>query len=191
MAEQTLSQPAKTWAREYETIYILRPNIDAEEAEKVAQRVQDVMTRLGAKLTKVDTWGKRKLAYPIKRFGRGIFVYVRYVAMNDVVAELERNLGILESVIRFQSILVRDFVELDEVKAEEDEVRFERIEAAPEDDDIEPSTAERLGMLDRSSRRRGPADLEAAGEDDEAEAAGEDDESATDEAADEEEVDNG
>ena len=154
MAEQTLSHAAKKWAREYETIYILRPNVDAEEAGKVSDRVQDVMNRLGAKITKVDTWGKRKLAYPIKRFGRGVFVYVRYVAMNDVVAELERNLGILEPVIRFQTIVNRDFVELDEVKADEEETKFERIEVTADEDDVEPTTAERLGMLERAPRAR-------------------------------------
>ncbi len=154
MAEQTLPQPAKKWAREYETIYILRPNVDADEAGKVSDRVQDVMNRLGAKITKVDTWGKRKLAYPIKRFGRGIFVYVRYVAMNDVVAELERNLGILEPVIRFQTIVNRDFVELDDVKADAEETKFERIEVTAEEDDVEPTTAERLGMLERAPRAR-------------------------------------
>lgn len=154
MAEQTLSHAAKKWAREYETIYILRPNVDADEATKVSDRVQDVMNRLGAKITKVDTWGKRKLAYPIKRFGRGIFVYVRYVAMNDVVAELERNFGILEPVIRFQTIVNRDFVELEEVTSDAEETKFERIEVAAEEDDIEPTTAERLGMLERAPRAR-------------------------------------
>jgi small subunit ribosomal protein S6 len=154
MAEQTLAQPAKKWAREYETIYILRPNVDTDEATKVSDRVQDVMTRLGAKITKVDTWGKRKLAYPIKRFGRGVFVYVRYVAMNDVVAELERNLGILEPVIRFQTIVNRDFVELADVAADAEETKFEKIEVAADEDDIEPTTAERLGMLERAPRQR-------------------------------------
>jgi small subunit ribosomal protein S6 len=154
MAEQTLSHAAKKWAREYETIYILRPNVDSDEAAKVADRVQDVMTRLGAKITKVDTWGKRKLAYPIKRFGRGVFVYVRYVGMNDVVAELERNLRILEPVIRFQTIVNRDFVELGDVASDAEETKFERIEVAADEDDIEPTTAERLGMLERAPRMR-------------------------------------
>ena len=168
MAEQTLSHPAKKWAREYETIYILRPNVDSDEAAKVSDRVQDVMTRLGAKLTKVDTWGKRKLAYPIKRFGRGVFVYVRYVGMNDVVAELERNLRILEPVIRFQTIVNRDFVELGDVATDAEETKFERIEVAADADDIEPTTAERLGMLERAPRHRPEVvdDLDAVDEDD-------------------------
>ncbi len=148
MAERTLEQPAKKWAREYETIYILRPGVETEEATKVSTRVRDVMERMGGKLTKVDTWGKRRLAYTIGKHTRGIFVYVSYVAYGDLVAELERNLRLLESVIRYQTIVVADRVDLEQVTVDTSEIEFAEIEDSDDEDD-EPTTAERLGMEER------------------------------------------
>ena len=162
MAERTLEKPAKKWAREYETIYILRPNVETEEANKVATRVRDVLERTGAKLTKVDVWGKRRLAYDIGKFTRGIFVYVGYAAHGDVVAELERNLRLLETVMRYQTIVVADRIDLDEVEVDSSEIEFAEIEQS-EDEDDEPTTAERLGMEERT--REEPAAAKAKADD--------------------------
>jgi small subunit ribosomal protein S6 len=150
---QTAAQ-ARQWAREYETIYILRSNVDPDEAEKVAQRVNDVMGRLGGTLTRVDNWGKRRLAYPIRRATRGIFVYLKYVAAGTLVAELERNLRMLEPVIRFQTVVIRDMVDPTSVQIDPDEVKFLRIEAT-EDEDDEPNLEQQLGMAPRERRDEG------------------------------------
>ena len=148
LAERTLEKPAKKWAREYETIYILRPNVATEEAAKVAGRVRDVMSKMGGKLTKVDIWGKRRLAYNIGNYTRGIFVYVAYAAHGDLIAELERNLRLLEPVIRYQTIVIDEQVDLDTVEVDAGEIEFADIEES-DDDEEEPSTAERLGMAER------------------------------------------
>ena len=74
--------PAKRWAREYETIYILRSDVDNAGAEKVVDRAKDVIARLGGTLTKLDNWGKRKLAYPIRKSIRDLHfpsIYRAYV----------------------------------------------------------------------------------------------------------------
>ncbi len=143
MAEKTLSTPAKKWAREYETVYILRPDVDPDEAEKVAGRIKDVMETAGGKFTEVDLWGKRRLAYPIKKFTRGIYVYYKFVGNTEIVAEQERNLRLLEPVIRYQTVKLRDFMELGEVSA--DAANFERIEH-DENEAPELTKAQRLGL---------------------------------------------
>lgn len=181
MAERTLEQPAKTWAREYETIYILRPNVETEEAAKVAGRVRDVMEKMGGKLTKVDTWGKRRLAYSIGKFSRGIFVYLSYAAYGDLVAELERNLRLLDPVIRYQTIVLADRVELDQVTVEDSEIEFSDIEQTDDDDD-EPTTAQRLGMEERARDDRS----ESRSDDDEDSDEDSDDEDSDDDDSEEE-----
>ncbi len=138
------------WAREYETIYILRPNVDSAEAEKVATRVREVVARLEATLTKVDTWGKRRLAYPIQKHTRGIYVYLRYVGYGDIVAELERNLRLLDAVMRFQTIVLADKIDARTVSVDAAEVQFETIEQS--DDEPELTFAQRLGLEERSRR---------------------------------------
>lgn len=152
LAERTLEQPAKKWARNYETIYILRPNVDTDDVAKVAARVRDVMDRMGGKLTKVDVWGKRRLAYNIGNFTRGIFVYLGYSAHGDLIAELERNLRLLDAVMRYQTIVVDERIDLADVEIDASEVEWADIELG-EDDEDEPTTAERLGMAERTEER--------------------------------------
>lgn len=137
------------WAREYETIYILRPDVTGEESERVASRVAEIVDRLAGKITKVDNWGKRRLAYTIAKNTRGIFVYARYVGYNDLVAEIERNLRLLDSVIRFQTIVIGDMVDLAKVEVDPEEVKFVAIEESA-DEEPEPDAAERLGMYDQA-----------------------------------------
>ena len=84
--------------RAYETIYVLRPDVAKEAATKVSGRVQEVVEREGGKLTLVETWGRRQLAYPVRKFKRGVYVYVRYVSGSGLVTELERNLRMLDEV---------------------------------------------------------------------------------------------
>lgn len=144
MATATATAEQRRWAHDYETIYILRPNTDPDEADKVAQRVAEVIGRLEGKLTKVDNWGKRKLAYPIRKFTRGVFVYVRYVGYSGVVAELERNLRMLEQVMRFQTVVRARNVEMDDYQVDPEEVKFLRIEVT--EDEEEPDLEQQLGL---------------------------------------------
>lgn len=133
-------------------IYILRSSTNGEEAEKVLGRVKEVLDRLGGTLVKVDNWGRRKLAYPIAKSPRGVFVLLRFIGPNDVVAEIERNLGILDSVVRFQTIVVKRAVNPAEYVVDTEELAFAPLEDEPESDD--PGLAQRLGLVDRPKPQR-------------------------------------
>lgn len=149
---------AQRLAREYELIYILRPTVAPSAARKVADRITDVVTKRGAKLVRVDNWGKRKLAYPIKKLSRGIFVYVKLVGFTDVVAEIERNLRILDDVVRYQTVRLEDVHDVSALEVDPEEVLFREIEPSTEEDE-DPTFEERLGMASR--RRSAPEDTEA------------------------------
>lgn len=164
----TDTQKRVRWAREYETIYILRPTVKADEAAKVAERIVEVVDRLGGKITQVDNWGSRKLAYKIAKFSRGIYVYVKYVGFSDMVAEIERNLRLLEPVIRFQTIQLRDDVDIDAIEVDAEETKFlpiEEVELEPE-----PDIATQLGLVERAR----PQAAEPAGEEAASDEEGED-----------------
>jgi small subunit ribosomal protein S6 len=122
---------------EYETIYILRPDVMRDNAAKVATRVEEVVGRGGGALTLVETWGRRQLAYPVKKFKRGVYVYLRYVSGGGLVSELERNLRMLDDVIKFQTVLFNDEVESDR-KIDPSTVVFEAIEPPAEEEVDEP-----------------------------------------------------
>ena len=66
-------------SKEYETIYILRSDVDADTADKVQGRVAEVVGRDNGKLVKVESWGRRKLAYPVGKQKKGGYIYVKYV----------------------------------------------------------------------------------------------------------------
>jgi small subunit ribosomal protein S6 len=139
-------------AREYETIYVLRPDAGREASEGISSRVQDVISKQRGALTRVENWGYRKLAYPVKKHGRGVYVYLKYVGDGALVAELERNLRIQDAVLKFQTVKVSDAVATASV--EPNQIEFEHLDviedAAPED-----SLAKTLGLEDVRDDFRG------------------------------------
>ncbi len=137
--------PSKKIAREYELVYILTPRVDPDEADRIANRLQEVVGRLQGKITKVDQWGRRRLAYPINKTTRGVFVCVRMVGYSDLVAEVERNLRNADAVVRFQTVRLDTVVELEAVKVDPEQVKFARIER-PAEEEAEPTVEERLGL---------------------------------------------
>lgn len=145
-AQSVQLAPQKKIAREYELVYIMTPQVDADDADRIAARLQEVVGKLGGKITKVDQWGRRKLAYPINKATRGVFVCVRMVGYGDLVAEIERNLRNADAVVRFQTVRLDTVVDsLEKVTVDPEQVKFARIEA-PSPDEVEPTVEERLGL---------------------------------------------
>lgn len=149
MTAKSVSQVDEPRAREYETIYILRSNVDPDEADRVANRLREVIASLGGRLLRIDNWGRRKLAYTIKKATRGVFVYVRYVGLNNLVAELERNLRLIDDVIRFQTVQIKERVRVEDYEVDPADTQFHRLEQAPEEEDEEVELAQRLGLVER------------------------------------------
>lgn len=145
-----------THAREYETIYIMRPSVDPDEADRIAAKISETVEKMSGKLTKVDNWGKRKLAYPINKATRGVFVYFKYVGFGGIVAEIERNLRMIDSVIRFQTV-VNDVEDVSlAVTVDPEEIKFRRLEIT--EDEAEPALEARLGMIDEPKKSRHESD---------------------------------
>lgn len=147
-------------AREYETIYIMRPSVDPDDADKIATRMSEVVDRLKGKMVKVDNWGKRKLAYPINKQTRGVFVYFKYIGFGDMVAEIERNLRMQDTVVRFQTIMTNDEDVTLDVKVDPEEVKFRRLEITEDEEEL--GIEHRLGMIEmpRSERVRSEDELD-------------------------------
>ena len=145
MAIATTTQVLRN--KEYETIYVLRSDVDADTAEKVQGRVAEVVARESGKLVKVEAWGRRKLAYPVGKAKKGVYVYVKYVGKGGLVQELERNLKLADSVIKWQTVLTNEQVELETVQIDPEEVKYQRMELPPEAEEQE-SRERALGLVD-------------------------------------------
>lgn len=139
-------------AREYETIYIMRPDIDADSAERLGSRLADIVTREQGRLTKVETWGRRRLAYDITKHRRGVYVYLKYLGGGRVVSEVERNLRLTDGVLKYQTVLLRNDVEVEGLTVVEEEVKFERLELPPIEEERDESRERQLGLIEPERR---------------------------------------
>ena len=158
-------------SKEYETIYVLRPDVDADMADKVQNRVAEVIARDAGTLVKVEAWGRRKLAYPVKKHQKGVYVYVKYVGRGGLVQELERNLKLQDAVLKYQTVLTASDVDAGAIVVDAEEIKFARLELPAEEEEKE-SRERALGLIDsHDSPRREHRSIEDDFEDEAPEAA--------------------
>ncbi len=96
--------------REYEIIYIMKPDLTDEEQKNLVKKVEDIIAENKGQLLKVTPMGKRKLFHETKGQLRGAFMHTIFLGNNKLVPELERRLRIDENVIRYQTIKLIDLV---------------------------------------------------------------------------------
>ncbi len=87
--------------RSYEVVFIVNPDLDETALNGLIERVKGWITTVGGTIAKVDLWGKRKMAYTIRKQREGQYVLVQADFEPSFTAELERNLRFLEPVLRF------------------------------------------------------------------------------------------
>jgi small subunit ribosomal protein S6 len=149
---------AESPLRQYEVIYILRPDVTKETAEKVASRVTDVVARDGGQLTLVENWGRRLLAYEIQGHKRGVYVYMTYLGHGALVAELERNFRMLDEVIRFQTVKIAD--EVGDVQVDAVAIKFVALDPNAVEEEEDLTLEQQLGLVDAPRALRPRDDLD-------------------------------
>jgi small subunit ribosomal protein S6 len=136
--------------REYETIYLLRAETPDEQVEEIKERLRGVVQRQGGKVIRFTNQGKRKTAFPVAKNQKALYMHCLYVGKPGLVQELERNLKMIDTVTKFQSVKVADGVDFDarqveaDVKVaptEEEKPREERTEV-PGEEPFEAEAAE-------------------------------------------------
>nr|CRH04502.1 30S ribosomal protein S6 [Candidatus Magnetococcus massalia] len=90
----------------YESIYILRPDLTTEQVEAVNKRVADAIAACGGTILSTELWGRRQLAYLVKKNQKGYYVFNVVEAEGNMVADLEAKLRIDEDVIKFMNVRV-------------------------------------------------------------------------------------
>ena len=89
---------------QYEVMYVIDTNIDETTRTNLINRMAERVAQNGGKVDRVDEWGKRRLAYPINYKTEGYYVLMYIAAPADLPRELERNLQISDSVLRYMVI---------------------------------------------------------------------------------------
>ncbi|HOV86375.1 MAG TPA: 30S ribosomal protein S6 [Syntrophobacteraceae bacterium] len=94
--------------RKYETFFIVDPDLPDEVHSVIDDKLQSIVQSNGGMVLSYVPWGKRKLAYPIKKRSRGLYVLMEYAGGSKLVAELERNLRLDERIIKFLTVKLDD-----------------------------------------------------------------------------------
>ena len=130
--------------REYETIFLVKPDLTDDNVDKLKDRVRGIVSREGGKLIRFTVWGKKKTMYPIGKQPRAIYVHTHYLGGHQLVAEVERNLRNIDEVTRFLSVKLADEVDpetrpvLEDVKMAGDVDESRPAAAVPEREGFRP-----------------------------------------------------
>ena len=85
----------------YELVFILNANLSEDDFTRVLGKVNDQITKLGGTITETNQWGKRRLAYPIKKQAEGNYVLEKVQIKQTALKELDANLKLSEDVLRY------------------------------------------------------------------------------------------
>jgi len=87
--------------RDYEIIFIAHPDLEESALNDVTDKVKGWVTEAGGSISKADFWGRRRMAYPIRKQKEGQYILLKVKLLPTSVASIERNLRFLEPVMRF------------------------------------------------------------------------------------------
>jgi small subunit ribosomal protein S6 len=85
----------------YELMLIVNPNADEERQKEIVDRLRANVEKGKGTIAGIDEWGKKKLAYDIKKESEGVYTVITFTATPQTLAETERVLSITDEVLRF------------------------------------------------------------------------------------------
>ena len=85
--------------KKYEVMFIAKP-LEEAEVTPIEEFISNLLTKNGAKIEKVDLWGKRHLAYPVKKQNDGYYVLINFEIEPDAIFEIDRVIKIREEILR-------------------------------------------------------------------------------------------
>jgi len=125
--------------REYEFVYVIQPDATPEREAEIHQRIDAVVADQKGRFLLRDDWGKRRLAYEIKKFQKGHYFQVNFLGCGKEIGEIERLMRIDSDVLRYLSVLADE-----EVK------------------DVETRVVEAAKQAEEQARRRAEREAERA-----------------------------
>jgi small subunit ribosomal protein S6 len=90
--------------RNYELAIIIRPEIEEEGQQAIIERLSQLLTADGGEVTEVESWGRRRLAYPIQKTTEGHYYFIQGEFPSSVLPEMDRSLKLSEDVLRHMLI---------------------------------------------------------------------------------------
>ena len=110
--------------RYYETLYLINPNLADDDYRDVVTKFNDLVEKNKGVIVKVDEWGKKTLAYEVKKFDKGYYVLLSYCGEPDLITVLKREYKLDERILKYQTIKLSDSADPEALK--------QKTEAVPE-----------------------------------------------------------
>jgi len=134
--------------RLYETGFLVSPSLTEEEAEVIVQQMAEVVSQKNGKMLKQEKWGKRRMAYPIKKFGEAYYIFLHYEGGPEIPQELGRRFRQMDTILRYLTLNKETQVNVRKKKKVDKRVKAK-------DASTEGGTAEEL-----SDKKEGPGPAE-------------------------------
>ena len=141
--------------RKYETFFIVDSELTEEAYTLAGDKLKGIVDANGGTVLTYVSWGKKKLAYPVKKRAQGLYILMEYAGGPELVAELERNMRLDERVLKFITVKLEDRFDPEKEEA--------RKNAVPPVEEEEEATEKEAAGLDAY----GAAGEEEFGEDEE------------------------
>jgi small subunit ribosomal protein S6 len=103
--------------RHYETLYLLNPDLPEDEYKAEISKFNEIIEKHNGELIKMEEWGKRSLAYDVKKFDRGFYVLLDFCGDGPLIAEIERVFKLDERVLKYQTLKLSDHADLEALRA--------------------------------------------------------------------------
>jgi len=104
--------------KRYETLFIVQSELSSDDITAIIDRYSKIISDMKGTVLKVERWGKRKLAYLIRKQSRGFYILIDFAGKREIVAEVERILKFDDKVLKYMSVKLADSITAEEIEKE-------------------------------------------------------------------------
>jgi len=132
-----MSKTKKTGIPHYELLYIISNQYTEDEAKLIIAKVSDIIEKKGGKITKIEEWGKKRLAYKIKTFSHGYYVLVEFDIEGKMLTEVDRTLRMTSDVLRHMIVtrVVKTAEQIEKEKKIAEKIAVKAVEEKKEEEE--------------------------------------------------------
>ena len=122
-----MAKGRKIGLNKYETIIIIDPNLEAEATESIIGNVKNLISDNNCQITKIDKWGKRRLAYEVKGNKEGYYLLINYTSEPQFIQRLSQYFSLTEDIIKYMTVRADKLPEARREPLKLEESTFKRI----------------------------------------------------------------
>lgn len=105
--------------REYESVFVLDPSIEDAQVDTELEKIKEFLGSRNSEITEIQKWGRRKLAYEVRKRKEGVYTLIRFQAEPGIPAELDRRYRLNENMLRYLTVAYEAPPAVEEAGAEE------------------------------------------------------------------------